>query len=60
MSTGASYAISAPLWGKLMDKKVHPQYVSLWGCILLIVSHLIIGPAIFIPASTYAEVVLYV
>ncbi|XP_035704863.1 MFS-type transporter SLC18B1 isoform X2 [Folsomia candida] len=49
MTTGISYSLSAPIWGKLMDKKWHPKYVSLFGCGLLIVAHLIIGPAIFIP-----------
>ncbi|ODM97424.1 MFS-type transporter SLC18B1 [Orchesella cincta] len=53
MLTGASYAISAPIWGKLMDKWIHPKYVIVHGALLIMASHVLIGPAPFLPFETY-------
>ncbi|CAL8083223.1 unnamed protein product [Orchesella dallaii] len=52
MLTGASYAISAPIWGKLMDKLIHPKYVVVYGALLIMTSHILIGPAPFMPFQT--------
>lgn len=52
MLMGAAYGISAPLWGKLMDKKCHPKYVVVYGALLITGAHLLIGPAPFLPFET--------
>ena len=49
---GAMYAISAPLWGYICDKKLSPIYVTTVGTVLIIISFVFIGPAPFIPMDT--------
>lgn len=46
--SGTVYAISAPAWGRLCDKKCNPKFLSLIGCLINIASLLLIGPAPFI------------
>lgn len=53
---GGVYALTAPFWGYLCDKKVHPKVVTLTGSVLLVVGFSLIGPAPWIaspePGST--------
>ena len=53
---GAMYAISAPIWGFVCDKKVAPIFVTTAGSILTIISFVFIGPAPFIPMDTILSV----
>ncbi|KFM70368.1 MFS-type transporter, partial [Stegodyphus mimosarum] len=45
--SGTVYAISAPGWGWLCDKKCNSQFLSLIGCFINITSLLLLGPAPF-------------
>ncbi|XP_014245481.1 MFS-type transporter SLC18B1-like [Cimex lectularius] len=49
---GGTYAVTAPFWGWLCDKKIEPKTASLMGCILIMVGFLLIGPAPFISNQT--------
>ncbi|KAK9503715.1 hypothetical protein O3M35_010217 [Rhynocoris fuscipes] len=49
---GGTYAVTAPCWGWLCDKKVMPKLCTFTGCILLIAGFLLIGPAPFIADKT--------
>ena len=53
---GAMYAISAPIWGFVCDKKMPPIFVTTAGSILIIISFVFIGPAPFIPLDTILSV----
>ncbi|XP_073985292.1 MFS-type transporter SLC18B1-like [Rhodnius prolixus] len=53
---GGTYAVTAPCWGWLCDKKVMPKLCTFAGCLLLIVGFLLIGPAPFV----YEKTVLWV
>ncbi|KAF2352408.1 Major facilitator superfamily [Trinorchestia longiramus] len=46
---GASYALSAPIWGKLCDKGVPANIITLIGSITVVVAFLFLGPAPFLP-----------
>ncbi|KAA0193883.1 hypothetical protein HAZT_HAZT003132 [Hyalella azteca] len=46
---GATYAASAPIWGKLCDKGVPPIIISLIGSLTVIVAFILLGPAPFLP-----------
>lgn len=48
---GATYAISAPIWGKLCDKGLSPKLVILFGSLTVVVAFLLIGPAPFLPLT---------
>ncbi|GFY72923.1 MFS-type transporter SLC18B1 [Trichonephila inaurata madagascariensis] len=45
--SGTIYAITAPGWGWLCDKKCNSQVLSLFGCGIQVASLLLIGPAPF-------------
>lgn len=45
--SGTIYAITAPGWGWLCDKKCNSQFLSLFGCGIQVTSLLLIGPAPF-------------
>jgi len=47
---GGTYAMTAPFFGWLVDKKVKAKVIALVGCALLIISFHLIGPAPYIPA----------
>ncbi|XP_046442778.1 MFS-type transporter SLC18B1-like [Daphnia pulex] len=49
---GGIYAITAPVWGYLCDRKVQPKIVTLIGSIFIVVGFLLIGPAPFLPLDT--------
>ncbi|XP_076332330.1 MFS-type transporter SLC18B1-like isoform X2 [Tachypleus tridentatus] len=46
---GGTYAISAPIWGKIADKKCPPMFMVFIGCLLSSVTLLTVGPAPFLP-----------
>ena len=49
---GATYALFAPIWGYVCDKKLAPIIVTAIGSVLMFVSFLFIGPAPFFPFHT--------
>jgi MFS family permease len=46
---GGTYAVSAPLWGRLCDKTSQPKIITLIGSFLCIAGFLVIGPPPFMP-----------
>jgi MFS family permease len=46
---GAVYALLAPFWGWLVDKWRRAKYVTLTGCLLIVLAFFIIGPVPIIP-----------
>lgn len=48
---GATYALSAPIWGKLCDRGLSPKIVVLIGSLTVVLSFLLIGPAPFLPLT---------
>jgi MFS family permease len=49
---GGTYALTAPCWGWLCDRKVAPKIATAMGCLLIIVGFLLVGPAPFVPGPT--------
>ncbi|CAH1399278.1 unnamed protein product [Nezara viridula] len=49
---GGTYALTAPCWGWLCDKRMLPKVATFIGCMLLIVGFSLIGPAPYIPLDT--------
>ncbi|XP_063991731.1 MFS-type transporter SLC18B1-like [Diachasmimorpha longicaudata] len=49
---GGTYALMAPAWGWLCDRKCTPKIVTVAGCQLLMAGFSLIGPAPFIPSET--------
>ncbi|BES97650.1 transporter [Nesidiocoris tenuis] len=49
---GGTYALTAPAWGWLCDKKITPKIATLIGCIFIIIGFSLIGPAPFLPETT--------
>ncbi|KAK0084730.1 hypothetical protein PV326_006183 [Microctonus aethiopoides] len=49
---GGIYALSAPAWGWLCDRRLRPKVVTFAGCILVMIGFSLIGPAPFIPSKT--------
>ncbi|XP_066598482.1 MFS-type transporter SLC18B1-like [Prorops nasuta] len=49
---GGTYAITAPVWGWMCDKYVHPKVATTAGCLLVMIGFSLIGPAPFIPIPT--------
>lgn len=49
---GGTYALTAPAWGWLCDKKIMPKLASLMGCLFIIVGFCLIGPAPFLSNTT--------
>ncbi|XP_046667890.1 MFS-type transporter SLC18B1-like [Homalodisca vitripennis] len=47
---GGTYAVTAPFWGWLVDKRMKPKTAILIGCVLLIISFQLVGPAPFLPS----------
>lgn len=59
---GGTYAVTAPFFGWLVDKKVKAKFIALFGCALLIISFQMIGPAPYFSApppgsSKYVEII---
>lgn len=55
---GGSYAIFAPFWGYLCDKKWPPVLVTCIGTLFITLSFLLIGPAPFIPMDPNFNVII--
>ncbi|XP_054708278.1 MFS-type transporter SLC18B1-like [Uloborus diversus] len=55
---GTIYAISAPVWGRLCDRKWNTDFLSLIGCFINITSLLLIGPAPFFNMEPKLSVVI--
>lgn len=55
---GATYAISAPIWGKLCDKYLSPKFVIGIGCLVVALAFMLIGPAPFIPFEPSIELII--
>lgn len=49
---GGTYALTAPAWGWLCDKRLQPKVATLIGCLLVAVGFSLIGPAPFVPSKT--------
>ncbi|GIY40328.1 MFS-type transporter SLC18B1 [Caerostris extrusa] len=56
--SGTVYALTAPAWGWLCDKKCNPLSLSLMGCSINIFSLLLIGPAPFFPIGPQIWIVI--
>lgn len=48
---GGFYALSAPMWGCMVDKSLNPKISALFGSLLIAVAFCFIGPASFIPVD---------
>ncbi|CAL4158618.1 unnamed protein product, partial [Meganyctiphanes norvegica] len=48
---GGFYSLSAPIWGMLTEKILHPILALQIGSIILFASYIIMGPAPFLPLS---------
>lgn len=46
---GGFYALTAPIWGCMVDKFLNPKVSALIGSLLIAVSFSLIGPASFLP-----------
>lgn len=55
---GGIYALTAPIWGWMVDKFLSPKVCSTMGCFLVVAGFLIVGPASFIPVETSLETVI--
>ncbi|XP_008556075.1 MFS-type transporter SLC18B1-like isoform X1 [Microplitis demolitor] len=49
---GGTYALTAPAWGWLCDRRLQPKLVTIMGCILVMIGFSLIGPAPFVPCKT--------
>ena len=56
MVNGGVYALCAPIWGYMCDKKLPPNVVTALGSVLITISFTFLGPAPFIPIPTMYEV----
>lgn len=55
---GGIYALTAPVFGCMVDKFLSPKVCSTMGCFLVVVGFLIVGPASFLPIETTLDVVV--
>ena len=49
---GGVYAVTAPFWGYLCDRKLQPKIITLAGALFVAVGFTLVGPAPFIPLET--------
>lgn len=47
---GGTYALTAPCWGWLCDRKIQPKVATVIGSVLLIIAFCLIGPVPFLPS----------
>lgn len=57
---GGTYALTAPWWGWLCDKVLPPKFVTLLGCIVLVIGFSLIGPVPFLDMPTWVQVIFVV
>ncbi|XP_055696245.1 MFS-type transporter SLC18B1-like isoform X1 [Lutzomyia longipalpis] len=55
---GGIYALTAPIWGWIVDKFLNPKIASFVGCILIAAAFCLIGPASFIPLDETLRVII--
>lgn len=49
---GGFYAVTAPIWGWMVDRFLHPKLSALIGSILIAIAFSLIGPVSFLPFET--------
>lgn len=49
---GGIYALSAPIYGWVVDTFKSPKYTTIGGTCMIIIGFLLVGPASFIPVET--------
>lgn len=49
---GGFYAVTAPVWGWMVDKFMHPKLSALIGSTLIAMAFCLIGPVSFLPFNT--------
>jgi MFS family permease len=52
---GAMYALTAPVWGWMVDKWLNPKIAAFIGSVLIVIGFSLIGPASFLPIEMYAR-----
>lgn len=55
---GSTYAISAPIWGRICDKLVSPQCVWSLGALFISAAFILIGPAPFLPINMSLPIII--
>lgn len=55
---GGVYAITAPFWGWMVDKCLHPKVSALIGSILIATAFCLIGPTSFLPIESRLSTVM--
>ncbi|XP_055384964.1 MFS-type transporter SLC18B1-like isoform X2 [Condylostylus longicornis] len=56
---GGIYALTAPIWGWMVDKVFSPKLASLLGTFLIGIAFCAVGPVSFIPLETTLTVVIF-
>lgn len=49
---GGLYATTAPIWGCMIDKFLHPKLAALMGSLLIATAFTLVGPVSFLPLET--------
>lgn len=49
---GGLYATTAPIWGCMIDKFLHPKLAASMGSILIAIAFSLVGPVSFLPLET--------
>lgn len=49
---GGFYAVTAPIWGCMVDKFLNPRLSALIGSLLIATAFCLIGPVSFLPLDT--------
>lgn len=49
---GGLYATTAPIWGCMIDKFLHPKLAALMGSVFIATAFSLVGPVSFLPLET--------
>lgn len=49
---GGFYALTAPIWGCMVDKYLNPRWAAFIGSVLIAIAFCLIGPVSFLPFLT--------
>lgn len=49
---GSTYALTAPCWGWLCDKRLAPRVVTTFGAVVVVISFMFVGPMPFLALET--------
>lgn len=52
---GGFYALTAPIWGLMVDKWLNPKWAAFLGSLMISVAFCLIGPASFLPFLTWVR-----